>query len=152
MAGGTGGGGDDDLITSINVTPLVDVVLVLLIILMVTASYIVSHSIPMELPQATPEDSTTPTPRTLAVSVDSEGHLYIDAQPISDADFARLQKVFPDGVCDYSKPGIGQGPAETWLSYGTPTTPTYGGRNLPAPPASSATGWSSASFASLLTQ
>ncbi|HEY6726725.1 MAG TPA: biopolymer transporter ExbD, partial [Polyangiaceae bacterium] len=33
---------DDDMITGINVTPLVDVVLVLLIILMVTASYIVT--------------------------------------------------------------------------------------------------------------
>ena len=72
--------------------------------------------------------------------------------PMSDADFARVQKVFPDGVCDYSKPGIGQGPAQTWLTYGTPTTPTYGGKNLPAPPAASATGWQSASFAGLLSQ
>lgn len=46
MAGGTSGGGDDeDMITAINVTPLVDVVLVLLIILMVTANYLVSKSI-----------------------------------------------------------------------------------------------------------
>ena len=43
---------DDEMITGINVTPLVDVVLVLLIILMVTASYIVSKSIPLELPNA----------------------------------------------------------------------------------------------------
>ncbi len=72
--------------------------------------------------------------------------------PMSDADFARLQKVFPDGVCDYSRPGIGQGPAQTWLTYAgrTPTTATYGGRNLPAPPSRSATGWQSRSFASLL--
>ncbi|MFW2388809.1 MAG: biopolymer transporter ExbD, partial [Polyangiales bacterium] len=42
MAGGARSGDDDDLITDINVTPLVDVVLVLLIILMVTATAIVS--------------------------------------------------------------------------------------------------------------
>ncbi|GAA1914297.1 DUF6351 family protein [Nocardioides marmoribigeumensis] len=72
--------------------------------------------------------------------------------PLSDVDLARLQKVFPDGVCDYSRPGIGQGPAETWLTYGTPTTPTYGGTNLPARPAGSATGWQSASFAGLLAE
>ncbi|UJR81732.1 ExbD/TolR family protein [Sandaracinus amylolyticus] len=100
MGGGTGGGGDDDLITSINVTPLVDVVLVLLIILMVTASYIVSHSIPMELPQATPEDSSATTPRTLAVSVDSEGHLYIDAQPISDEAFRPAIRRYVAGLPD----------------------------------------------------
>ena len=74
------------------------------------------------------------------------------AVPMSDDDFARLQKIFPDGVCDYSKPGVGQGPAQTWLSYGTATTATYGGRNLPAPPSRSATGWQSSSFASLLRQ
>src|SRR6185369_6415943 len=52
MACGANGGDDDEMITAINVTPLVDVVLVLLIILMVTASYIVSKSIPMDLPNA----------------------------------------------------------------------------------------------------
>jgi hypothetical protein len=72
--------------------------------------------------------------------------------PMSDADWARVQRTFPDGVCDYSRPGVGQGPAQTWLTYAgsTPTTATYGGRNLPAPPARSATGWQSPSFSSLI--
>ena len=39
---------DDELITGINVTPLVDITLVLLVILMVTASYVVSRAIPVE--------------------------------------------------------------------------------------------------------
>jgi biopolymer transport protein ExbD len=42
----------DDAITGINVTPLVDVTLVLLIIFMVTAKIIVSQSIPLDLPKA----------------------------------------------------------------------------------------------------
>ncbi len=84
MAGGAmGGGDDDDLITAINVTPLVDVVLVLLIILMVTATAIVSKTIPMELPTAqTPEDTPT-TPTTFAISIDADGSLYLDREPVT---------------------------------------------------------------------
>jgi biopolymer transport protein ExbD len=80
VGGGTGGGdGDDELITSINVTPLVDIVLVLLIILMVTASYIVSKSIPMDLPDAASGDEGPP--RQLTISIDPQGQLYLDAEP-----------------------------------------------------------------------
>ena len=42
----------DEAITGINVTPLVDICLVLLIIFMVTASYIVKDTIEVELPRA----------------------------------------------------------------------------------------------------
>lgn len=72
---------DDEMITAINVTPLVDVVLVLLIILMVTASYIASRSIPMDLPTAS-GDSTPP--RTLAISINAEGALFLDAEPTTE--------------------------------------------------------------------
>ncbi len=72
---------DDEMITAINVTPLVDVVLVLLIILMVTASYIASRSIPMDLPTASGDG--TP-PRTLAISIDAEGQLYLDAEALDE--------------------------------------------------------------------
>ena len=49
---GSNGSDDDDLISGINVTPLVDVTLVLLIIFMVTAKIIVSQGMPMDLPKA----------------------------------------------------------------------------------------------------
>ena len=45
-------GVDDDIMSDINVVPLVDIVLVLLIIFMVTASFIVKPAIEMELPKA----------------------------------------------------------------------------------------------------
>jgi biopolymer transport protein ExbD len=77
VAGGTQGD-DDELITQINVTPLVDIVLVLLIILMVTASYIVSKSIPMDLPDSTTGEESPP--RQLTISIDREGKLYLDAE------------------------------------------------------------------------
>jgi biopolymer transport protein ExbD len=86
MAGGTLGGGDDDgeIISEINVTPLVDVVLVLLIILMVTATAIVSKTIPMELPSAATADATENTPTTLGISIDAEGALYLDRDPVTE--------------------------------------------------------------------
>jgi biopolymer transport protein ExbD len=51
MAGGSQDS-SDEAITGINVTPLVDIVLVLLIIFMVTAKLIVSKSVPLDLPKA----------------------------------------------------------------------------------------------------
>lgn len=87
MAAG-GQGDDDELITAINVTPLVDIVLVLLIILMVTASYIVSQSIPMDLPNAdTGEDSE---PSTFRVSLDETGQLFVGTEE-SDWEHLRVQ-------------------------------------------------------------
>jgi biopolymer transport protein ExbD len=79
----TNNGGDDETIASINVTPLVDVVLVLLIILMVTAQYVAEKdSIPMELPKASTGDNT-PVPSTLSVSIDKDGRFYLDAQELT---------------------------------------------------------------------
>lgn len=75
---------------------------------------------------------------------------YQNLLPFTDAQWARLQAVFPTGVCDWGKPGSGQGPAETWLGYGTATSVVYGGRALPAPPARSGAGLMSASFRELL--
>ncbi len=86
----TSNGFDDDApITGINVTPLVDVVLVLLIILMVTAGYLVARTIPVDLPQGATGESTT---TTLAISVTAEGRTFLDAEPIErDALRARIR-------------------------------------------------------------
>jgi biopolymer transport protein ExbD len=73
--GGSSQGSEDDLITAINVTPLVDIVLVLLIILMVTASYIVNKSINVDLPKAATGEATT---SSLSISIDVDGKLYLD--------------------------------------------------------------------------
>lgn len=71
---------DDEMITGINVTPLVDVVLVLLVILMVTATYLVARTIPVDLPKAqTGEVSPSP----LAVTLDKSGTLYLDGVQVS---------------------------------------------------------------------
>lgn len=76
MAGFTNRNG---VISDINVTPLVDVVLVLLVLLMTTTSYIVSRSIPVDLPKGATGQSNQPT---LTVSVDASGVMYVDARAI----------------------------------------------------------------------
>jgi hypothetical protein len=56
---------------------------------------------------------------------------YAGAIPaLGDAEFAQLQTIFPRGVCDYSKPGVGQQLTIPWLSYASGP----GGKPLPAPP------------------
>ena len=58
------------------------------------------------------------------------------ATPLTDAQWARMQATFPTGVCDYSKPGVGQQPTATWLSYGDSTRHVYGGTPMAPPPES----------------
>jgi len=76
------GNNDDEIISAINVTPLVDIVLVLLIVLMVTSNYLVNKSINVELPKAsTGEAAANPT---LSISLDAAGKLYLDGQGIDE--------------------------------------------------------------------
>jgi len=71
--------GNEESITGINVTPLVDITLVLLVVFMVTATYIVKESIDVDLPRAASGgESVGPT---LAFSLDREGRLYLDGEP-----------------------------------------------------------------------
>ena len=87
MAGGSNafGGGDEPggMIVDINVTPLVDITLVLLIIFMVTATYIVSPSIKVDLPKAASGSDQAKT--TLAVTLAKDRSLYLNGERSSDA-------------------------------------------------------------------
>ena len=74
--------GDDEIIAGINVTPLVDIVLVLLIIFMVTTTYIVNPSIKVDLPKAATAEETTPS--TVSVVVTSDGSLYLNGRPTDE--------------------------------------------------------------------
>ena len=77
----------DDEITGINVTPLVDVMLVLLVVFMVTATYIVNRSIEVTLPKA--ESGTTEVQtQNLAFVLDRASNLFLDGKPISFSQLA----------------------------------------------------------------
>lgn len=73
---------NDDLITGINVTPLVDITLVLLIIFMVTATFIVAPSIPVELPKATTGEASPVT--NIAIVIGSRGELFLNGKPVGE--------------------------------------------------------------------
>src|SRR5436305_12107258 len=69
------------IIAEINVTPFVDIMLVLLIIFMLTANLIARQAIEIELPRAS--QSTGLNPTTLAVTLTRGGALYLDGKPTS---------------------------------------------------------------------
>ena len=68
----------------INVTPFVDVMLVLLIIFMVTAPLLAS-GVPIDLPESS-ADPVDQTPDQITISIDGEGYVYIDDAPVRPGD------------------------------------------------------------------
>jgi biopolymer transport protein TolR len=81
--GGTGGGPKSD----INVTPLVDVMLVLLIIMMLVAPMI-QQGVPVRLPLANNTQSKPENEQQTVVVIDSGDRFYVNARPVSRAELA----------------------------------------------------------------
>jgi len=81
--GGSQRNDDDGLIAGINVTPLVDVTLVLLIIFMVTAKIIVSQGMPMDLPKAASGESLQ---TIFSVELSADGRTRVDSEATKDDD------------------------------------------------------------------
>jgi biopolymer transport protein ExbD len=73
--------GDADGIVGINVTPLVDIMLVLLIIFMVASSYIVNPAIEVDLPQAASAGEALDT--TLSLVLKADGALFLNGEAAS---------------------------------------------------------------------
>jgi biopolymer transport protein ExbD len=87
MAGGSlYSDSDDDSITDINVTPFVDVALVLMVIFMVTARLIVARGVDVEKPKSSVGDDLK---GTILVSVDSNATLYVMGEKQPDRFAAR---------------------------------------------------------------
>jgi hypothetical protein len=87
------------------------------------------------------------TPREVAGGPATNDVLKCQLKPINAADYgvlglsagqlARLRAVFPKGVCDWSKPGVGQQPVKPWQTYADAHgAVVYGGRALPPAPRS----------------
>ena len=88
MAGGLSS--DDEAISDINVTPFVDIVLVLLIILMVTSQHIVKASMKVDLPKAASGGEAVES--TLNVVVNKEGELLLDGAVVTKEELAAAVK------------------------------------------------------------
>jgi len=74
----------DDMMSEINVVPLVDVILVVLIIFMVTAPMIMKPSINVNLPKAASGDATKPS--KLNITIGSDGKINLDGKIVEDAE------------------------------------------------------------------
>jgi biopolymer transport protein ExbD len=74
----------DEVMNEINMTPLVDVMLVLLIIFIITVP-VMKHAVNIDLPQASSERELT-KPETILFSVAADGSYYWNDQKINDAD------------------------------------------------------------------
>ncbi|SFM54440.1 biopolymer transporter ExbD [Variovorax sp. OV329] len=76
----------DDVMNEINMTPLVDVMLVLLIIFIITVP-VMKHAVNIDLPRASSERELT-KPDNILFSVAADGSYYWNEQKVSDAEFA----------------------------------------------------------------
>ena len=80
----------DDVMNEINITPMVDIILVLLIIFIITIP-VMKHSVNIDLPRATNEAQNI-KPETLRLSVDAQGAYFMNEAPIADADLVSQLK------------------------------------------------------------
>lgn len=83
---------DDDVVSEINMTPLVDVMLVLLIIFIITVP-VLTHSVNIDLPRASNQPNVV-KPQTITISVSQDGQVYwnellVDQQQLSQ----KLQQI-----------------------------------------------------------
>ncbi|MDH3212794.1 MAG: biopolymer transporter ExbD [Myxococcales bacterium] len=85
---------DEGIVAEINITPLTDVFLVLLIIFMVTTSVVASQSKQVDLPGAEVSDTT---PQGVTVTVSPDGEMLVDDQPTTEANlYAALEAALAD--------------------------------------------------------
>src|SRR5580698_7437372 len=93
MSIGRSSGDEDEIVSTINTTPLVDVMLVLLIIFLITIP-VVTTSIPVQLPKERNEVRET-KPENITISVDASGGIYWNELriPNTEALIDRLKKI-----------------------------------------------------------
>jgi biopolymer transport protein ExbD len=81
QVGSSGDGDEDEVLSTINTTPLVDVMLVLLIIFLITIP-VVAHTVPLVLPHEINQPTQT-KPENITVSVDRKGDIFWNMRPVA---------------------------------------------------------------------
>jgi biopolymer transport protein ExbD len=93
-------GGGDDVMSEINVTPLVDVMLVLLVVFLVTAP-LLTNTVRVNLPQTARTEATSPEQKkSVNVGIDAAGRVYLDKREVTVAqiepELRGLHSRYPD--------------------------------------------------------
>jgi biopolymer transport protein TolR len=101
MAISTGGGGGRGLTNEPNVTPMIDVLLVLLIIFMIVVP-MSRKAIDVQLPDPTPVKVTTPPPDQIVLEIMPNGQYQVNKQPVAKNDLSgKLKDIYaprPDKI------------------------------------------------------
>lgn len=80
----------EELITGINITPLVDTFLVLLIIFLTTATFMIYPSIPLKLPKAQTGETSPVT--SVSIMIDAEGNIFLNGKPSTEKEIEEYVK------------------------------------------------------------
>jgi biopolymer transport protein ExbD len=84
--GGFAKGGDSAPMAEINMVPLIDVMLVLLVIFIITAP-LLTHAVKVDLPKASSAPNVT-KPENIQIAIRADGQVYWNGQPIAPAEMA----------------------------------------------------------------
>lgn len=82
MAISSGGGDSDEVLSEINITPMVDVMLVLLVVFIITAP-LMTNSIKVNLPDTETTVQIEEPKKPLVLSIDDQGRIYLDKDEYS---------------------------------------------------------------------
>ncbi len=80
---------DTDVLSQINVTPFVDVMLVLLVVFIATAPILLKETVAIRLPKARTTDGASVKTQTLGVAVSAQGDILLDGRVVSEEELAR---------------------------------------------------------------
>ncbi len=82
----------------INLTPLIDVVFLLLIFFMVSTTFQKETHIKIQLPEATTEASAEQTPKVLDIAVDRTGRFYVNKKEVVNTKLATLKRAIEEAA------------------------------------------------------
>ena len=97
---------------SINLTPLIDVVFLLLIFFMVSTTFDTTSQLKIRLPEASESESSEP-PRKLNLLIDSEGKFFLNARELTDSKSATLRAALQRALDDRMLPIVIQSDADS---------------------------------------
>jgi biopolymer transport protein ExbD len=82
----------------LNLTPLIDVVFLLLFFFTVSTTFHKDSQIQVELPEASRPPESVPPPESLAITVDREGRFYVDQQEVVNTDIETLKRAMAKAI------------------------------------------------------
>jgi biopolymer transport protein ExbD len=96
-------GGTDDIMCDMNTTPLIDVMLVLLVMLIVTIP-IQTHAVKLDLPQGAPPPPSDIMPEVVNLEIDFDGTVIWNGTPVPNR--AQLDRYFQDTAAKIPQPEV----------------------------------------------